>query len=572
MPGLQLSGLASGFDWKSVVDQLIQLERVPQDRLRSEKTRNTSKLTALSTLRTRLTSLQDAAKALTTTSSFSNRTVAQGDPSLNWSATAAGGAATGDYSFNVTRLATRSIRTGAADASLGLAATNDVSALVVSEMRLGRAVGAGSFTVNGQSVTVAATDTLQDVFDRIATATGGAVTAGYDASTDRVTLQSGGAITLGSGVDTSNFLYALKLHNNDTGTITSASALGTLALSEPIADSGLRDAITAVDGDGAGSFSINGVTIGFNRNTDTIQGVMTRVNDSAAGVTMAYDAVNDRFTLTNKNTGDFGLEVTEAPGGFLAALRLGPTASVARGTNAEFTVNGGGTVVSASNSFAASEHGVAGLTVTATSLGAQTISLATDAAGVEADIRTFIARYNDLQRFVDDQTRVTTGTDGRVSAALLADNRELTDIARGVRTIAFAEVSGLSGTIRRLESLGIDFEGGSSQLAVRDEAKLSEAISGRLPEVAALFASATTGLSARLDTYLANLTATGGNVASQESTLERANRSLDTQIADLERRLSAERTRLEASFIRMEQAQSAANNQLSALQSTLNLK
>ena len=33
---LQLTGLASGFDWAPVVDQLIELERVPQNRLIAE--------------------------------------------------------------------------------------------------------------------------------------------------------------------------------------------------------------------------------------------------------------------------------------------------------------------------------------------------------------------------------------------------------------------------------------------------------------------------------------------------------------------------------------------------------
>ena len=34
---LSLSGLASGFDWKSVVDQLVEIERAPQRRARSEQ-------------------------------------------------------------------------------------------------------------------------------------------------------------------------------------------------------------------------------------------------------------------------------------------------------------------------------------------------------------------------------------------------------------------------------------------------------------------------------------------------------------------------------------------------------
>ena len=57
--------------------------------------------------------------------------------------------------------------------------------------------------------------------------------------------------------------------------------------------------ITAVNGSGDGSFKLNGVSIAYNVNTDTISSVLTRINDSSAGVTAAYDAVNDRFTLSN---------------------------------------------------------------------------------------------------------------------------------------------------------------------------------------------------------------------------------------------------------------------------------
>lgn len=571
MAGLQLSGLASGFDWKSVVDQLIELERVPQNRLRTNQSANTSKLTVFSSLSTKLTALQDASGALSATSLFSQRRVSLGDSDLNWTATAASGATEGEYAFNVTRLASRSIRTGAANVAGGLSASNDVSSLVLSEARLGTAVSAGVFTVNGAQVQIETTDTLEDVFARISTATGGSVTASYDASTDRVTLASASPITLGSAVDTSNFLYAFKLYNNGASSITSSASLGTASLNDTIAASGLGAAITAVDGDGAGSFSINGVVIEFNVNTDSIRGVVNRANSSAAGVTMAYDAVNDRFTLTNKGTGDLGISVSESAGGLLDALGLAGAATVARGTNAEFTVNGGGTIVSATNSLDASVHGITGLTVAATSLGEQSISIGSDTAALEAGIRSFVAKFNDIQAYIDEQTKVSATADGKVTAGLMAGNRELSSIARELRSRVFSEVGGLTGAIKRLEAIGIDFEGSSSQLAIRDEAALTNALSNNLAGVSALFSTGTTGLSARISSYATTLVTTGGVLDIQEDSLERQNRSLDTQIADIERRLGAERTRLEASFIRMEEAQSLMSSQLAALQSTLGL-
>ena len=61
---LQLTGLASGFDWAPVVDQLIELERVPQNRLRAEKQRNEEKISDLDLLKSQLDALNTSSKAL----------------------------------------------------------------------------------------------------------------------------------------------------------------------------------------------------------------------------------------------------------------------------------------------------------------------------------------------------------------------------------------------------------------------------------------------------------------------------------------------------------------------------
>lgn len=571
MAGLQLSGLASGFDWLSVVDQLVELQRVPQDRMRTEKTSNTSKLSAFSTLRTKLTALQTATTALSSDSLFNQRTAASSNTASSWAVSAANGASAGEYVVDVSKIATHSVRSGAANVAGGLNPTSDVSGLVLSEMRLATAVTEGTFTINDAQIDILSTDTLQEVFDKISSATSGAVTASYDAGTDRISLSSAAEISLGSGVDTSNFLYAAKLFNNGSNSIQSASNLGTLSLDDTIADAGLAGAITAVDGSGNGSFSVNGIAIAFNVNDDSIRDVMNRVNESAAGVTMSYDSANDRFTLTNRNTGDLGISASETAGGLLDALGLSGSATLTRGTNAEFTVNGGGTIVTPTNTFDETALGVPGLSVTATSVGAETITVSSDTESIDEGIRGFITAFNDLQSYIDTQTNVTISSEGEVEAALMAGNQEMTSIARELRSLAFDAVAGASATMSRLESIGIDFDGSSSQLSVRDEGKFSQALKSNLSDVAKLFSTSETGISNRIDSYLTQLTETNGLVDIQENSLERQNRSLDQQIADIERRLVAERTRLEGSFIRMEEAQSLMNSQLAALQSTLNL-
>ena len=64
MAGLQLAGLASGLDWRSLVDKLMEAERIPQNRLRAEKAAGERKTASLGSLKDNLTALQTSIKAL----------------------------------------------------------------------------------------------------------------------------------------------------------------------------------------------------------------------------------------------------------------------------------------------------------------------------------------------------------------------------------------------------------------------------------------------------------------------------------------------------------------------------
>ena len=55
---LNVSGLASGLDWKSMVEQLTSVERAPQRRMRTEQAGVRAKNAAFTSLKTELTSLK----------------------------------------------------------------------------------------------------------------------------------------------------------------------------------------------------------------------------------------------------------------------------------------------------------------------------------------------------------------------------------------------------------------------------------------------------------------------------------------------------------------------------------
>ena len=301
---LSISGLASGFDWKSLVDQLVQVERAPQSQLLSEQNQLQQRNNAYGSILTQLGVLRNRVSALKSPDLFNARSASVGDSSAA-STSASTGAVQGSFAFNFLQLATASKLTGSSGVGKALNASNDVSGLVLSNAGFSSSVSAGDFTVNGKRVSLATTDTLQQVFDKISTATGGTVTGSYDSAADKISLNSGTEIILGSAADSSNFLQVTRLNNNGTGTVASSSELGSVQISGTLSSANFSTAVS--DGGGAGKFRINGVDVAFTTG-DKVADVLKRINDSAAGVTVAFDSEIARCFVDQRETVVHGIE------------------------------------------------------------------------------------------------------------------------------------------------------------------------------------------------------------------------------------------------------------------------
>jgi flagellar hook-associated protein 2 len=135
MAGLRLSGLASNFDWKSMVDQLVVLQRAPISRIQVEQQTNDDRISALSSLGTKLDTLKAAATALNGATAFSGRTVSSSAASGGWAATASAGGAVGAYEISVSQLASAARLLGAADVGSGLSSSSSVAGVTLATMR-----------------------------------------------------------------------------------------------------------------------------------------------------------------------------------------------------------------------------------------------------------------------------------------------------------------------------------------------------------------------------------------------------------------------------------------------------
>ena len=564
MSGISLSGLVNGsFNWQSVVTQLIQIDSAPVTTLQNEEATNNSQLSAFTQLTGDITSLQTTVQALQADGLFNGVSAASTTAGSSWTSTAASGTALGNYTFDVTQLATPSSLVGSSAIGESLSATSDVSGLTIATLPVATAVTAGTFSVDGKQVTVATTDSLQQVLDAISTATGGNVTGSYNPTTDEITLASGDGspVVLGASNDTSNFLQAMNLSTTGTSSVSSAGALGAVSTTATLANAGLSSPVTGTGSSGAGTFTVNGVAINYNVNTDTISSIMSDINNSAAGVTASYDPSSDQMILTNNATGDLGVGVADTSGTLMASLGLTTGATLKQGRDATFSVNGGSSISSTSNTLSSSVTGISGLTVNVNSTGTQTVAVTGNTGAMNTAIQSFITAYNALQTDMQSLTQITTNVNGSVTTSVLSSNQDVPEWAQQIQNLAFNSVSGLSGAIKSLSDLGIDFTGTSNQLSVTNQTALTNALTSNPSGVAAFFQTASTGFGDRLNNYLQSLTLpTTGGIAINTTALNAQNTADANKITLLQAQLANEQTSLTNEFLAMQQAQSAAQS------------
>jgi flagellar hook-associated protein 2 len=592
--GMALSGLASGFDWKSIVDQLIEVSRAPQSRMKKEQSANSVKTSALNEIKGLLSSLKSSVSSLASTQAIQKKSATFENTSTNWTASANTNASAGTYKFEILSEATASKLDGA----VGIASRLDAAfppgfpiTTPLSSLPIGRTITGGIFTVNGvqihngvnpdtgELIKFTTADSLDTVLNRITALT--SVSATYDPIADKIDLVSSSPITLGASNDNSNFLQAMRLSSGGS-TVSSSSTLSSPRLNDFIDSANLSGWSGSAVSD---SIIINGESISYNSGSDTIQTLLNRINDSKAGVTATFDLSAGKFVLTNKQTGNVGISVSDGMGvgGLAAAMGL-TTGTISSGADAEFTINGGGSLFSRSNTLDETAHGITGLSVTAkkdsvtASNNTQTITVGSDTTAAKDAINDFISKYNAVQGAIEKYTKITVdGT--KVSSAVLAGSRELASMSRELRKILYetgkdASGNDLTGTVKRISDLGVGSSGIENTISITNSTTLDSRLSSNAEDVINYFTTATNGFSARLGSMLDRLTSdsstTPGVFKVQLDNITKQNKSLDKQIEDVERRLASQRSLLESSFIAMERAQSGFQQQSAYLAKTFN--
>jgi sulfur carrier protein ThiS len=169
----------------------------------------------------------------------------------------------------------------------------------------------GAFDLNGQSISVATTDTINDVINRINLSAAG-VTASFNAGTESIDfLQDtlGAAPTIDLQNDTSNFLAATKLDSANT-----------IAGIDPETIQALDD-VAAFGSVSSGNILINGQQIAVDTSSDSLESVIDKINTAPAGVIASFDSVTQKVLIEAEDSAS-RLEIDSNGTGFFAAIDM----------------------------------------------------------------------------------------------------------------------------------------------------------------------------------------------------------------------------------------------------------
>ena len=586
---MSISGLASGFDWKSVVDQLTAVERTPQTKVRTEQTTLASRRSALGQIATQLTDLQTKATALGDSSLYNRRSVSSSDTTIA-SVSTADGAVTGSYSINVTTLATPSSWLGATSGIISPLHTADISASagqagpVLSAAGWGSTLTAGTVTIGVQNssgtvtnatVTVATTDTLKEVLVKLDTAIGSTGGATYSSANDQVTITrpNGTNLILGSASDTSNLLSCLKLFTPASGAnAVSDSKLGSLKLFSSLSSQPLVTPLTYGTTATTGAFSINGVSISYS-SSSTLASVLNSINDSTAGVQASFDSGLNRIVLKNKEAGNRGVVLAQSgSSNLLTAFGL-TGGTLSNGTDLVYSINGGATAKARSNTIKDSDSGLTGLTITASKVGTTTINSANDTGAARSAVDALVSSVNRVQSLISSLTVSNRDAAGKITAGVLAYDQTIFQLGSSLRSLLSLQLSGgPSTTIRGLADLGYSTTGYTNELSATNSASLNTALSSQLSEVQKFFSTTTTGLSERITSFVKPMVdENSGTLPQRQKGLTEQSSKLDDQLVAMERRVQSNRERLLAGFRAMEAAQAKSNSQMQFLNQKLGI-
>ena len=287
--GISFSGLISGLDTKSIIDQLMQVAQRPIDMIEDQKSQVEDKISAWQEVNTRLAALSSAVSSLADSSSFRQYRADLSDSDL-FSVSLSSNAAPGLYTVEV----------------LQLAASEQISSDSFSDTSSGLGLE-GEFLINGVRIDVEAYDSLVDIKDEINSANAGVTAAIINISDTDHRLVITSNQTGSEGIDlaevSGDVLKSLGFINDTTSL---KHPLGEGAETDPFADiTSPIGTLLNLTTPPSGVVTIGDKTISIDLSTDSLQSIKEKIEAaSPTGVTVAL--VED----TSSGTTRYKLQIT----------------------------------------------------------------------------------------------------------------------------------------------------------------------------------------------------------------------------------------------------------------------
>lgn len=283
-----ISGIASGIDWRTMVDQLMAIEHRPVDLLASQKSNTEAKLTEWQSFNTKLLALDAASKSLSepddfylyTSSMTTDSDLIYGEDLLSVSTTTT--ASTGSYTILVN----------------GLAAAQKLSSSPFSSQTQELGSGyEGDIVLNGKVLNVTATDSLADVAYNINALNSGTEPSGVTATVVRYgtndyrliltsdeTGEDGMSLLNGSST---NLVQKFGWKDNQALAVKNTITNGAQSDLFTNAETTIKSLLGLAAGEvSTGTLTIGGSAVTLNLTNMSLTGIKTAINDAAIpGVT-----------------------------------------------------------------------------------------------------------------------------------------------------------------------------------------------------------------------------------------------------------------------------------------------
>ncbi len=237
-----------------------------------------------------------------------------------------------------------------------------------------------------------------------------------------------------------------------------------------------------------GLFTVNGVSVTYDKYRDTLNSLINRINAAGAGVRAVYDSVADRVSLTASQTGSASIALEEVGGNLLQALNLTGAGAQELGSNARYsidTVNGGQVMTSASNTISGV---IGGVTLNLKQVSERdergayvptAVTVTQDTETAVKAVQDFITAYNDLVSKLTEYTKYDTQTK---QAGILNGVSQARDLLRRLKSMVGYAAQGMDGYPMTLREIGISVGGAGAGTA--------DLVSGQLALDKAAFAAA----------------------------------------------------------------------------------